>query len=263
MVRRPETSPSHPAQAVRVPPSSQGYVPHEHHHRDVQGGAARAAVFGVSDGLVTNVSLILGMAGANPTAGVVRLAGLVGLVAGAFSMATGEYISMKAQSELLARELEMERIEIHRRPENERRELAAIYRSRGVDAQVAEDLATEMHRDPDLALETHAREELGINPHSLGSPTQAAVSSFVAFSAGALVSLVPWFFVAGGHHAGAPTVVASLVLAAVTAVIVGVGLARFTGRSAIRSAARQLFVSGLAAGATFMAGRFAGSHLTL
>jgi VIT1/CCC1 family predicted Fe2+/Mn2+ transporter len=263
MAGRQDTSANHPAQAVRVPSSAQGYTPHEHHHRDVQGGAARAAVFGVSDGLVTNVSLILGMAGANPTAGVVRLAGLLGLVAGAFSMATGEYVSMRAQAELLARELEMERIEIHRRPENERRELAAIYRSRGVDAQVADDLATEMHRDPDLALETHAREELGINPNSLGSPVQAAVSSFVAFSGGALVSLIPWFFVSGSHHAGAVTVLASVVLAAVAAVIVGVGLARFTGRSAIRSAARQLFISGVAAGATFLAGRFAGSHLTL
>src|SRR5690348_1016432 len=164
-------------------------MPFEHHHRDIQGGAARAAVFGVSDGLTSNVSLILGIAGANPTSGFVRLAGLAGLVAGSFSMAAGEYLSMKAQTELFEAELDLERREIDRRPESERRELAAIYRSRGVDRDTAEKLATEMHRDPDLALETHAREELGINPDSLGSPVQAAVSSFLSFAVGALVPL--------------------------------------------------------------------------
>src|SRR4051812_21629434 len=129
------------------------------HHRDIQGGAARAAIFGFSDGLVSNVSLILGVAGANPAPGIVRLAGLAGLVGGAFSMAAGEYGSMRAQAELLEAELEMERVEIQRRPESERRELAAIYRSRGVQPDVADDLATQMMSDPDLALETHAREE--------------------------------------------------------------------------------------------------------
>src|SRR3954452_13895661 len=138
----------------------------EHHHRNVKGGAARAAVFGISDGLTTNVSLILGVAGAAATTGAsfVRLAGVAGLVAGAFSMAAGEYVSMRAQSELLERELELERREIRRRPENERRELAAIYRSRGVDPSMADEMATELMRDPEMALETHAREELGIDP---------------------------------------------------------------------------------------------------
>src|SRR5688572_7453438 len=135
----------------------------EHHHRNIQGGTARAAVFGVSDGLVSNIALVLGMAGAGPAAGVVRLAGLVGLLGGAFSMAAGEYVSMKAQSELLQRELDIERVEIIHRPESERRELAQIYRGRGVDAEVADRLAAEMMSDPDLALETHAREELGID----------------------------------------------------------------------------------------------------
>ena len=136
----------------------------EHHHRDVQGGGARAAVFGISDGLVTNVSLILGLSGANPPAGVVRLAGLAGLLGGAFSMAAGEYISMRAQSELLERELEFERQELHRRPEGEFRELVKIYESRGISTDLATQVARQMMSDPKTALETHAREELGIRP---------------------------------------------------------------------------------------------------
>src|SRR4051795_10557080 len=184
----------------------------DHHHRDVQGGAARAAVFGVSDGLVSNVSLILGVAGAVATTdpGIVRLAGVAGLVAGAFSMAAGEYVSMRAQTELLERELEIERREIHRRPENERRELAAIYRSRGAESGTADKLAREMMRDPELALETHAREELGIDPASLGSPVRAAVSSFVAFGIGAVVPLIPWFFTAGYAAVVASVIVGSI-----------------------------------------------------
>lgn len=226
---------------------------HEHHHRNVQGGAARAAVFGISDGLVSNVSLILGVAGANPTPGVVRLAGLAGLVGGAFSMAAGEYVSMKAQTELLERELDLERIEIHRRPENERRELAAIYRERGVAPDTADELATEMMRDPELALETHAREELGIDPKELGSPVQASVSSFLAFAFGALLPLLPWFFAKG-----TAATVASVIVGAVASIGIGMALAAFTGRSAVRSAARQLAIATAAAGVTFTVGNAVG-----
>jgi VIT1/CCC1 family predicted Fe2+/Mn2+ transporter len=227
----------------------------EHHHRDVQGGAARAAVFGISDGLTTNVSLILGVAGAAASSGAafVRLAGLAGLVGGAFSMAAGEYVSMKAQTELLERELEIERREIHRRPENERRELAAIYRDRGVDPTTADELSRELMRDPDIALETHAREELGIDPSALGSPVQAAVSSFLAFSVGAVIPLVPWYITKG-----TAAVVASIVLGAVAAILVGAALARFTGRSIARSAARQLLIATAAAAVTFGIGKAVG-----
>ncbi|HUR24244.1 MAG TPA: VIT1/CCC1 transporter family protein [Acidimicrobiales bacterium] len=230
---------------------------HEHHHRRIQGGAARAAVFGVSDGLVSNVSLILGVAGANPGPGVVRLAGLAGLVGGAFSMAAGEYVSMRAQTELLERELEMERIEIHRSPELERRELAAIYESRGIKADVADELATEMHRDPDLALETHAREELGIDPSELGSPVEASASSFFAFAAGAILPLIPWFFTRGNAAA-----LASVIVGVVAAAAVGVGLSTFTGRPALRSALRQLAIAGAAAGVTFAVGNAVGVGVT-
>jgi VIT1/CCC1 family predicted Fe2+/Mn2+ transporter len=225
----------------------------EHHHRNIQGGAARAAVFGVSDGLVSNIALVLGVAGANPAPGVVRLAGLVGLLGGAFSMAAGEYVSMQAQRELLQRELDIERVEIERRPENERRELAQIYKNRGVAADVADRLATEMMADPELALETHAREELGIDPGELGSPVNAAVSSFVAFGVGAIVPLLPWFF---AH--GTAALVASMALGAVAAVVIGVLLARFTERPVLVSATRQIVIAALAAGVPFLIGRAVG-----
>lgn len=214
-------------------------------------------MFGVSDGLVSNVSLILGVAGANPGPGVVRLAGLAGLVAGAFSMAAGEYVSMRAQAELLERELDMERTEIQRRPELERQELAAIYESRGINPEAAEELATEMHRDPELALETHAREELGIDPSELGSPVQASVSSFAAFAGGAVLPLFPWF-VASGTAA----VIASVIVGALAAVAVGLGLSTFTGRSALRSALRQLAIASAAAGVTFAVGNAVGAGVT-
>ncbi|MEA3075541.1 MAG: vacuolar iron transporter family protein [Actinomycetota bacterium] len=225
----------------------------EHHHRNIQGGAARAAVFGVSDGLVSNIALVLGVAGANPAPGVVRLAGLVGLLGGAFSMAAGEYVSMQAQRELLQRELDIERVEIERRPENERRELAQIYKNRGVAADVADRLATEMMADPELALETHAREELGIDPGELGSPVNAAVSSFVAFGVGAIVPLLPWFF---AH--GTAALVASMALGAVAALVIGVLLARFTERPVLVSATRQIVIAALAAGVPFLIGRAVG-----
>ena len=225
----------------------------EHHHRDIQAGAARAAVFGVSDGLVSNVSLVLGVAAAHPAAGVVRLAGLAGLIGGAFSMAAGEYLSMRAQSELLEAELEMERVEIQRRPENERRELAAIYRSRGVEGDVADELATHMMRDPELALETHAREELGIDPGSLGSPVKAAVSSFVAFAIGAIIPVIPWLF---GH--GTAVEVATVAVGAVAAIAIGALLSRFTGRSAVKSASRQLAFAAVAAAVTYGIGSAVG-----
>ncbi|HUS62311.1 MAG TPA: VIT1/CCC1 transporter family protein [Acidimicrobiales bacterium] len=227
--------------------------PVEHHHRDIQGGAARAGIFGVSDGLVSNVALVLGVAGATPAPGIVRLAGLAGLVGGAFSMAAGEFVSMRAQQELLERELDMERTEIHRRPEYERRELAALYRSRGMEADTADSLATEVHRDPQIALETHAREELGIDPTQLGNPTHAAVTSFCAFAFGALVPLAPWF-VARGTGA----VLASIALGLVTAIAVGVALARFTGRSSYAAAARQLLFTAVPAAVTFAIGSLVG-----
>ncbi|HET6795274.1 MAG TPA: VIT1/CCC1 transporter family protein [Acidimicrobiales bacterium] len=240
-----------PERVRRRRPVSEAHA--DHHHRDVRGGAARAAVFGVSDGLVSNVSLILGVAGAHPSAGVVRLAGLAGLVAGACSMAAGEFVSMRAQSELLQRELEVERREIARHPHSEQRELARIYERRGLDAQAADEMAAHMMRDPDTALETHAREELGIDPRELGSPLQAATASFLAFSLGAVAPLMPWFFTSS-----TAAVVASVVIGAVMAVLVGLALSAFTGRSPGRTVLRQLVVSSGAAAITYGIGSLVG-----
>ena len=224
-----------------------------HHHRNLQGGGARAAVFGVSDGLVTNVSLTLGMAGAHPAAGVVRLAGLAGLIAGACSMAAGEYVSMRAQSELFERELALERHELHNRPEGELRELVKIYEDRGLDRALARQLAGEMMRTPELALETHAREELGIDPQRLGSPFQAAGSSFAMFAIGALLPLLPWLLASG---TGA--IIASIVIGSIAALGIGVALAVFTRRRWWWSAIRQLMIAAVAAGVTYGIGHLVG-----
>lgn len=229
-------------------------MPDEHHHRNLHGGGARAAVFGISDGLVSNVALILGMAGAHASAGAVRLAGVAGLIAGSFSMAAGEYISMRAQSELMQRELDVERLAIWGSPETERRELAGIYRSRGLDADLAEELSTKMMQDPEIALETHAREELGINPAQTGNPFQAAASSFVTFSVGAFIPLLPWLFTTGTH-----ATIWSLILGAIGALAVGAALSLFTGRSWIWSSGRQLLISGVAAAVTYSVGHFVGT----
>ncbi|MDA8115922.1 MAG: VIT1/CCC1 transporter family protein [Actinomycetota bacterium] len=230
-----------------------GDKPMHEDHRDITGGAARAAVFGVSDGLVSNTTLILGVAGAHPASGLVRLAGLAGLVGGAFSMAIGEYVSMAAQRELFEREIAIEAAEIHGRPDFERKELARIYESRGVPRDLAEQFAAHMMDDPEVALATHAKEELGIDPSSIGSPIQAAVSSFVAFAIGALTPLSPWFFTTG--TAG---VYVSVIIAVIASVLIGAALSWATGRSLFKAVARQLVLSAIAAGVTFTLGRLIG-----
>lgn len=229
------------------------HTTYDSHHRDVRGGAARAAVFGVSDGLVSNLALILGVAGAHPGAGVVRLAGLAGLIAGSFSMAAGEYVSMRAQRELLERELDLERSEIRRWPDAERRELAVLYEGRGLEPNLAEDLAAAMMRDPERALDAHAREELGIDPGELGSPWQAAFSSFLSFALGAVIPLAPFLALSGTGG-----VVAAAVVSAVAALSIGAALSLFTGRSWVKSALRQFLISAVAAGVTYSIGTAVG-----
>lgn len=225
----------------------------EHHHRDVQGGRERAAVFGVSDGLVSNVSLILGVAGAGPDPVVVALAGITGLISGASSMAAGEYISMRAQTELFEREIELERREHRRNPNVEIVELTQIYVSRGIDPDRAREMAVDVMRNPEVAVETHAREELGISPESLGNPVGAALWSFLAFSGGALVPLVPWFLAEG-----VVAVVASVVLGTVAALSVGVALAVITDRPRVRTALRQLLFAAVPAALTYTLGTIVG-----
>jgi VIT1/CCC1 family predicted Fe2+/Mn2+ transporter len=223
------------------------------HHRDVHGGVARASVFGANDGLVSNVSLILGVAGATTSAEFVRVAGVAGLIAGAVSMAFGEWISMRAQQELFERELDLEREQLRRNPHKETVELALTYQARGVDPDTAQEIAEQLMADPDRALEVHAREELGIDPGSLGSPIGAAGSSFIAFAVGALVPLVPWFFLEGSA-----AVIVSLALALVAAVGLGVAIATFTGKSMVFSAARQVVVVAVAATLTYLIGSVLG-----
>jgi vacuolar iron transporter family protein len=193
------------------------------------------------------------MAGAHASTGAIRLAGLAGLIGGAFSMATGEYVSMRAQSELMQRELDLERQALSHDPEDERRELAAIYQSRGLDEGLADELSGKMMRSPELALETHAREELGINPAETGNPWQAAISSFLTFAVGAFIPLLPWLVTHG-------TVATrwSMALSAVAAFGVGAALALFTRRSWLWSALRQLLISGAAAGVTYSIGHAVG-----
>jgi vacuolar iron transporter family protein len=214
-------------------------------------------VFGLSDGLVTNISLVLGIAGASPGGQIVRLVGVAGLVAGAFSMGAGEYLSMAAQRELMQRELDVERESLTQSPEGEAQELRGMYEDRGIAPEVARDMVHEVMADPELALETHAREELGINPKHLGSPVQAALSSFVSFALGAFIPLLPWLITRGNA-----AIVASVILSVVASVAVGVVLATFTKRSRVTSALRQLLITAIAAAVTYGIGRAIGTGIS-
>jgi VIT1/CCC1 family predicted Fe2+/Mn2+ transporter len=169
-------------------------------------------------------------------------------------MGAGEYLSMAAQRELLQRELDVERESLSKSPEGEAQELLGMYEERGIAPAVARDMVHEVMADPELALETHAREELGINPKHLGSPVQAAVSSFFSFALGAFIPLVPWLITSG-----TAAIVASIILTAVASLAVGVVLATFTQRSRVRSALRQLLITAVAAGVTYGIGRAIGT----
>ena len=170
----------------------------EHRHRGLHGGGnLRAAVFGVNDGLVSNASLILGIAGASPDPHVVLLTGIAGMCAGAFAMATGEYVSVRSQRELFEYQIGLERDELAQYPEAEAQELALIYAAKGLRPEEASKLATKIVADPEHALDTLAREELGLNPDELGSPWGAAISSFLSFAVGALLPLAPFMAMSG------------------------------------------------------------------
>ena len=227
-----------------------------HDHRGVQDGTARAAIFGISDGLVSNVALILGVAaaaGAASDGSAVVIAGVSGLLAGAASMAAGEYVSMKAQNELIERELAIERESLKNNPKMELRELQAIYVNRGIDEDKALELAEAVHADLDVALEVHAREELGVNPDDIGEPVAAAVSSFIAFAIGAILPLIPWLLASG-----TVAMVASVVVGLVASAVVGVALAVFTERSPFRTALRQVSWAAGACIITFVIGSLLG-----
>jgi vacuolar iron transporter family protein len=217
-------------------------------------GALRAAIFGLNDGLVSNLSLIFGVAGAGVDNSVVIIAGIAGLLAGAFSMAAGEYVSMRVQREVFERLIHLEAHELAMEPDEEREELAEIYVRKGVPPELAERLADSIMADPDLALDTHAREELGLDPEQgLGSPWAAASSSFLTFSFGAFVPLAPLLFASGAGATVTSAVISGLTLAAV-----GAAISVLTGKSAFASGARQLLVGGVAAVITFGIGSIFG-----
>ena len=212
-------------------------------------GALRAAIFGANDGLVSNLSLIMGVAGAGVDNSVVVLAGIAGLLAGAFSMAAGEYISMRVQREVFERLIHLEAHEIGSDLDTEREELAELYRHRGISPDLASRLADELMRDPQVALETHAREELGLVPEGLGSPWGAAGSSFATFTLGAIVPLVPFWI-----GSGAAAVIASAILSIAALFGVGAGMSYLTGRSLLVSGLRMMLIGSAAAAVTFGVG---------
>jgi vacuolar iron transporter family protein len=224
-----------------------------HGHRDVSGGWLRPTVFGAVDGLVTNASLISGLGGGGVSAHTVVLTGAAALVAGAFSMGTGEYISVTNQNELIHAEVSLERQMHARFPAAEREELAGYFREYGADPDTAARMAAAVSRDPDTALRVHSREELGVDPQELPSPLLAGAASLVAFSAGALVPLLPYL-------AGASALAAMLALTAVALVTGGMVVGRLTGRPMLRSGLRQLALGGLAIAVTYLVGHLIGGH---
>jgi VIT1/CCC1 family predicted Fe2+/Mn2+ transporter len=230
-----------------------GIMRGERWHRGDASGALRAAIFGVNDGLVSNLALVMGVTGGSGDRRLLLLAGVAGLLAGAFSMGAGEYISVTSQRELFERELALEAEEIDALPDEEANELALIYRAKGVGREEAEAMAARIMRDRTTALDTMAREELGLNPDELGSPWGVAVSSFLSFAAGAVVPVLPWL-----AASGTAAFATSVALSVIALFLVGAGISLLTGRSLLQSGARQLLVGGLAAAATFGIGRLIG-----
>ena len=228
--------------------------PRRHWHEPDRSGALRAAVFGANDGLVSNVSLVMGIAGAGAGSRVILLGGIAGLLAGAFSMAAGEYLSVRTQAERFALHLAVERRELVDDPDEERAELAWIYESKGVPREHAELVATHLMSRPEVALDTMAREELGFAPDELGSPWKAAGSSFVTFSVGALVPVLPYLLGAEGSAALA----ASALLGALALLAVGAFLGGLTGRGRTRSALRMFAIGASAALVTYAVGSLIG-----
>jgi VIT1/CCC1 family predicted Fe2+/Mn2+ transporter len=239
-------------------PMPQAAAGMEHRHRGVEsGGNMRAAVFGVNDGLISNASLIMGIAGATADNATILLAGAAGLIAGAFSMAAGEYVSVRSQREMYEYQIELEREELDQYPDEEAEELALIYEARGLPRDEATRMAKSLIADPTRALQTLAREELGLNPEELGSPWGAASFSFVSFALGAIIPLLPFLFASG------PTsLLVAVGLTAIALFGVGATLSLFTGRSALASGARMLAIGIAAGGVTYLIGKWLGVTLS-
>jgi VIT1/CCC1 family predicted Fe2+/Mn2+ transporter len=226
----------------------------ERWHRSGRSGILRAVIFGVSDGLVSNLALVMGVAGAAGDQGrFILLAGIAGLLAGAFSMAAGEYISMQSQRELFERQISLERAELEAMPEEEQAEMASLYRAKGFLPHEAEAIAARLFENPERALDTLVREELGLDPDELGSPIGAAVSSFIAFGVGAAVPVLPYAVASGPG-----SFVAALVLSLLALFAVGAGVSLLTGRGFLFSGLRQVVIGAVAAGVTFLVGSVVG-----
>lgn len=225
-------------------------------HRTDKSGSLRATVFGASDGLVSNTALVMGFAGSGQPQGTVLLAGVAGLLAGAFSMAAGEYVSVASQRDIFTRELAMEASELLEKPLEEQKELELIYRAKGLDKEMARKTAERIMSDPDIALDTLAREELGLDPGDLGSPVKVAASSFVAFAIGAIVPVIP-YTLTGGTTA----LIISIVLASLALLLVGGTVGKLSGLGITRSAVRQFAVGAGAAAVTYILGSLVGTGL--
>jgi VIT1/CCC1 family predicted Fe2+/Mn2+ transporter len=242
----------------RLPQEARGLIAaRERWHRGGRAGAIRAAVFGMNDGLVSNLSLVLGVAGAVSEPRTILITGFAGLLAGAFSMAVGEYTSVASQRDLLARQVALERREVEEAPDEEAAELALIFKQKGLSTEQARRTATEIFKNPEHALDTLVREELGLDPEDLGSPIQAALSSFVTFATGAAVPVLPFVFLAGGAAVGVAAGLSGAVLAAVGALV-----AFLSGTSAVRGAGRMVGLAALAAGITYGVGRLFGAAVS-
>jgi VIT1/CCC1 family predicted Fe2+/Mn2+ transporter len=226
----------------------------EGRHRAASGNALRAAVLGASDGLLSNFSLVMGVAGASTDGRSVLIAGVAGLLAGAFSMALGEWISVQSSRELYERQIAIERDELEQIPDEEETELALIYQAKGLPEAQARDLAARLIADRPSALDTLAREELGVDPEELGgSAWEAALTSFMLFALGAIVPVAPFLFLNG-----LAAVAASVALSALGLFGIGAAITLLTGRSVLYSGARQVVIGLAAAGITFAIGRLIG-----
>lgn len=222
----------------------------EHKHRSIQSGNnLRAAVFGINDGLLSNASLILGIAGAHASSSYIILSGVAGLLAGACSMGSGEYVSVRSQREMLEHQLELEKHELDTYPEEEAEELSLIYQARGIPKEEAEKIASLLIQNPEKALETLAREELGINPEDLASPWGAAISSFVSFTAGAFIPLAPFLFQNSSHN-----LAISITLTAITLFAIGCTISLFTQKNVLWSGLRTLVIGATAGALTYFIG---------
>jgi len=229
-------------------------------HKLDKSGSVRAAVFGVSDGLVSNTALVMGFAGASVAGAIpnstVLFAGLAGLLAGAFSMAAGEYVSMASQRDLFKREIDMEAQELKEKPEEEQRELELIYRAKGLPKEEAERVAARIMSNPETALQTLAKEELGLDPDDLGSAWKAALSSFIAFAIGAVVVVIPYSFLSG-----TTALITAITMAVLALIVVGGIVGRLSGRGVVFSAGRQLLWGVGAAGVTYLVGSLVGINV--